>query len=165
LSNLAADDGTGGPQGGAHITFAFDAGDGNGGGPPAFQRIHGNFADYAWGDQGLDQIVTLLLNQFDQSVQHETLRAEDIEHLPTANVTKEQFENGVQCTTCMETFLENEEVVKLNCDHIFHHACIEPWLKRRNTCPICRKVVDPKEGKSKNSAAAPSQIIDIDELD
>jgi len=41
--------------------------------------------------------------------------------------------------------------------HIFHKACIEPWLQRKNTCPICRTTIDPSEWGPR--------IADIDELD
>lgn len=67
------------------------------------------------------------------------------------------MDNGTQCVTCMETFDIKENVAQLNCQHIFHRPCIEPWLKKHNTCPICRKEVNPKEWGPK--------ITDFDELD
>ena len=28
----------------------------------------------------------------------------------------------------------------LNCEHIYHPSCIDPWLsKRRNACPVCKR--------------------------
>jgi len=35
----------------------------------------------------------------------------------------------------------------LNCGHIFHSQCIVSWNKNHNTCPICRKNIDPEENK------------------
>ena len=29
-------------------------------------------------------------------------------------------------------------LVHLSCDHLFHAACLAPWLARSNTCPTCR---------------------------
>uniref|UniRef100_A0A915DNU6 RING-type domain-containing protein n=1 Tax=Ditylenchus dipsaci TaxID=166011 RepID=A0A915DNU6_9BILA len=143
----------------AHLTFRFDNGGGDGSeGAPIFQTLHGNLNDYAWGEGGIDHIVTQLLNQFEGG-REESIRAEDLSRIPMTEVTAKQVENGTQCATCMDTFALNEKVAKLDCQHIFHQPCIEPWLKKRNTCPICRQVVDPK-----NWSAKPS-INDLDELD
>uniref|UniRef100_A0A915N4I5 RING-type domain-containing protein n=1 Tax=Meloidogyne javanica TaxID=6303 RepID=A0A915N4I5_MELJA len=113
--------------------------------------------DYAWGTNGLDNILTALLNQVADQEQNTALRPEDIKRLPITKVTQEHCEKGTQCTTCMETFALDEEVAQLNCKHIFHKACIEPWLQRKNTCPICRTTIDPSEWGP--------HIADIDELD
>jgi len=138
----------------ARLTFHINN-DGVGG---IFQAFHGHPSDYAWGEGGIDAIVTQLLNQFDGN-QAEGVSNEDIARIPMSDVTDKQVENGTQCTTCMETFGKGEKVAQLDCQHIFHKPCIEPWLVRHNTCPICRQVVDPKKW-------GPEQrITDIDELD
>jgi hypothetical protein len=33
-------------------------------------------------------------------------------------------------------------VKKMPCDHCFHETCILPWLRERNTCPVCRCQVE-----------------------
>ncbi|KAI1718130.1 ring finger domain-containing protein [Ditylenchus destructor] len=129
---------------------------GDGEGSP-FQ-LHGNVNDYAWGEGGIDHIVTQLLNQFEGGPEQH-IRPEDLHRLPMTQVTQAQVDNGNQCATCMDTFKLNENVAQLECQHIFHRECIEPWLRKRNTCPICRSVVDPK-----NWGPSP-EIADIDELD
>ncbi|KAL3081252.1 hypothetical protein niasHS_012356 [Heterodera schachtii] len=135
-------------------------GDGGGGGaqPGGIFNIHGNLQDYAWGEHGLDNVLTALLNTFDGTQQQtRALRPEDIDKLPSAKVGPKHIENATQCTTCMEYFVLDETVAKLDCEHIFHPDCLKPWLARNNTCPICRKQIDP-------SKWGPS-ISDVDELD
>ena len=40
------------------------------------------------------------------------------------------------CTICMcETASEDYVTV---CGHHFHHACIVPWLERKECCPVCK---------------------------
>ncbi|KAM0942602.1 putative transcription factor C2H2 family [Dioscorea sansibarensis] len=51
---------------------------------------------------------------------------------------------GTSCAVCKEEFLlggeeEEEEVKRLPCSHCYHSECILPWLKERNTCPVCRR--------------------------
>lgn len=42
------------------------------------------------------------------------------------------------CAVCIESYKPEEVVTVLTCDHIFHKACIEPWLLERRTCPMCK---------------------------
>jgi hypothetical protein len=39
----------------------------------------------------------------------------DIPQLPMVKVDQERVDNGVQCTTCLETFTLDEKVAKLKC--------------------------------------------------
>lgn len=47
-----------------------------------------------------------------------------------------------ECTVCT-CFLKNAEIAKvLRCGHCFHENCLIPWLKLKNSCPVCRKTID-----------------------
>lgn len=59
-------------------------------------------ADYAWGEGGLDQIVTQLLNQFEGG--STPVDAKLLPNLPMTSVEQKHVDSGAQCTTCMETF-------------------------------------------------------------
>jgi len=45
------------------------------------------------------------------------------------------------CVICADLYKEEEFVIKLNCDHIFHKKCLIKWFEKDNTCPLCRNVV------------------------
>lgn len=51
------------------------------------------------------------------------------------------------CAICLELFDENSKVIQLNCDegHIFHAACLEKWVVKRQQCPLCRHTIAFKE--------------------
>ena len=43
------------------------------------------------------------------------------------------------CSICLEEFKSGDNIKKLNCTHIFHKECLEPWLNDNNrNCPMCR---------------------------
>ena len=46
------------------------------------------------------------------------------------------------CSICIELIEnDNNEIIKLNCNHVFHKDCLSPWLVNENTCPLCRQTV------------------------
>ena len=42
------------------------------------------------------------------------------------------------CAICIDGYKVGEVVTVLTCGHIFHKACIEPWLLEKRTCPMCK---------------------------
>ncbi|KAK1296317.1 E3 ubiquitin-protein ligase RING1 [Acorus calamus] len=42
------------------------------------------------------------------------------------------------CAVCKDEIPVAESVTKLPCSHFYHGDCILPWLKLKNTCPVCR---------------------------
>lgn len=62
-----------------------------------------------------------------------------LEEIPKASITAEDVTAQIQCAVCFEDYLLNEnDVRKLPCNHLFHEKCIFPWLKNNATCPVCR---------------------------
>tara|TARA_B100001094_G_scaffold315390_1_gene355336 strand:+ start:1867 stop:2358 length:492 start_codon:yes stop_codon:yes gene_type:complete len=43
-----------------------------------------------------------------------------------------------ECTICLEEYQENDELYQLQCDHYYHKECINDWLLKHQTCPLCR---------------------------
>jgi hypothetical protein len=57
------------------------------------------------------------------------------EDLPVAvDITNEQSE----CPICQEPFANGGGLSQMPCSHIYHTNCIESWLEKNRTCPICR---------------------------
>ncbi|KAL1342289.1 hypothetical protein HN51_028857 [Arachis hypogaea] len=47
---------------------------------------------------------------------------------------------GGGCIICLGDYKEIEMLRVLpGCGHVFHQACVDPWLMLHSTCPICRK--------------------------
>ncbi|XP_033226423.1 E3 ubiquitin-protein ligase RNF126 isoform X3 [Belonocnema kinseyi] len=100
--------------------------------------LMGNPGDYVWGRDGLDAIVTQLLNQMD-CTGPPPLPKKQIEEIPTTAVSQIQVDSKLQCSVCWEDFQLSEPVKQLPCQHFYHAPCIIPWLELHGTCPICRQ--------------------------
>ncbi|MBZ3881760.1 E3 ubiquitin-protein ligase RNF126 [Sciurus carolinensis] len=100
--------------------------------------LHSNPMDYAWGANGLDAIITQLLNQFENTGPPPADK-EKIQALPTVPVTEEHVGSGLECPVCKDDYALGESVRQLPCNHLFHNGCIVPWLEQHDSCPVCRK--------------------------
>lgn len=46
--------------------------------------------------------------------------------------------NLFECRICLEEIKQEEKIKAIDCAHIFHESCIDPWLRQKPNCPICR---------------------------
>lgn len=49
--------------------------------------------------------------------------------------------HGGECALCLEEYQKGEEVLKLQCSHLFHEECVGPWFAKSLLCPLCQKEV------------------------
>lgn len=87
--------------------------------------------------------LDVLLGQFmdnDISSESGTPAAKSvIENLQTVVMTQEDKEsNNTLCAICKDEISLDEQAKRLPCSHHYHGGCILPWLRIRNTCPVCR---------------------------
>ena len=47
----------------------------------------------------------------------------------------------VTCAVCLEDATEGALLKTLPCSHAFHPPCIDFWMRRADTCPVCRLVL------------------------
>ena len=69
-------------------------------------------------------------NQNHQNNQNQTI--EKIELTFTNNL------NNKNCSICLDEFNENEILFQLICNHYYHKKCINDWLRKNRSCPLCR---------------------------
>ena len=76
----------------------------------------------------------------------ESTSEEFINNLDEFTLDEEILKKNLQCSICLDDFEKGDKCIKLPCKedpHYFHSGCdkcsgIREWLKRKNTCPMCR---------------------------
>lgn len=59
--------------------------------------------------------------------------------------SKTAFTNGDDCCSiCLEDFDPELKYREMPCGHIFHIDCVDSWLEKRTTCPVCKGSVIEK---------------------
>mmetsp|Transcript_11885 Transcript_11885/g.19857 ORF Transcript_11885/g.19857 Transcript_11885/m.19857 type:complete len:421 (-) Transcript_11885:1309-2571(-) len=60
--------------------------------------------------------------------------------------TSEPLTSGLtsnSCSICLETYDPGDSIRTLPCLHQYHVECVDNWLKRNDTCPICKHSLSP----------------------
>ncbi|KAL7090543.1 hypothetical protein ACP275_12G047600 [Erythranthe tilingii] len=72
------------------------------------------------------------------------LLVDSVERIPKFTITRDEIVDtpgdGVSCSVCLQDFQLGETVRRLpQCHHMFHLPCIDTWLVRHGSCPLCRR--------------------------
>ncbi|KRY90041.1 E3 ubiquitin-protein ligase RNF13 [Trichinella pseudospiralis] len=96
-----------------------------------------------------------------QRLQRRRLTRRQLKKIPNRKFKK--GDEHEMCAICLEDFADGDKMRLLPCGHVYHCACVDPWLlKNRKVCPVCkRKVTDDGDDSDWDSAdeqpAAPSE--------
>ena len=58
---------------------------------------------------------------------------------PYKRVRFEEIPKGAECSIRMESFDENSVISQTTCGHYFNEDGLRNWVRRNDTCPMCRK--------------------------
>ncbi|KAG8745580.1 hypothetical protein FRC12_014513 [Ceratobasidium sp. 428] len=149
----------------------FSAGIGN---PGVGMGAHGDgrWGDYALNQEALDRIMTQLMEGNNPAP---VPAPEDmIASWPRTILTPGNPLENEDCAVCKDSFayippeadstassskdepVQPQEALTLPCKHSFHVDCIEPWVKVKGTCPVCRFELvsqDRRGGDNRNNEA------------
>ncbi|KAK7262998.1 hypothetical protein RJT34_30582 [Clitoria ternatea] len=72
------------------------------------------------------------------------LSGDSVEKIPKIIITSDKNVDasgeGVSCSVCLQDFQVGETVRSLpHCHHMFHLPCIDKWLIKHGSCPLCRR--------------------------
>nr|GMD85504.1 E3 ubiquitin-protein ligase RLIM isoform X2 [Ipomoea batatas] len=81
----------------------------------------------------------MLLALDENNHQHAGASMHQINGLPETTVQNENLEEA--CSICLENPTMGDTIRHLPCLHKFHKDCIDPWLQRRSSCPVCKSSI------------------------
>lgn len=62
-----------------------------------------------------------------------------VKSLPQFKFCREPTRYGSECVVCIDGFRQGQWCRRLpGCGHVFHRKCVDFWLVKVGTCPICR---------------------------
>ena len=86
----------------------------------------------------LREELHLLQANYDESEKKPKFTKLMRESLRNVYVDVEKIVSQPGCPVCSEDYTVGDNVTQLPCGHIYHNACVMPWLESKLTCPICR---------------------------
>lgn len=107
-------------------------------------------------------VVIFMFTVFTFYRQRMRLREIVVAHMTPAEIIRlpsraydEKTDRGDTCCICLEEYASGSQLTVLPCNHKFHPKCIDPWLARRRTCPMCKR--DPVA--SERTPLLPGEIV------
>ena len=64
---------------------------------------------------------------------------ENVEGVIERQESSSSIEN---CAICLENYSPEQEVILLECRHVFHKECGKKWFHDNSYCPFCRAAQD-----------------------
>ncbi|KAM3382133.1 hypothetical protein P3S68_007706 [Capsicum galapagoense] len=68
-----------------------------------------------------------------------------MQSLQRVNIPENESTN--ECSICIGSYMPGSESYSMPCSHNFHLDCIETWLLKNPSCPMCRYMLPPSEPK------------------
>ena len=98
------------------------------------------FLDRHSNDNAFENLLNLLMINDPNRDRNPCASAQVLKDLKRISLTDENIKeyNETNCSVCLTEYKVKENIIILNCMHVFHDECLMIWLKKRNTCPVCR---------------------------
>jgi hypothetical protein len=106
------------------------------------------YINYTEEDENNTFLETFINSTFENKAKYKkVISNSELEKLKPQKFNKiNETTTNIQCPILYYNFEENEEIIKLPCNHNYNCEAIIKWLSQEsNTCPVCRYEFDYKE--------------------
>jgi hypothetical protein len=92
--------------------------------------------------EAVSGFMNRVVRNLSTEIETNLMRSEVIRNRP--NYTVIRYKNmsnkkeHTSCPICFDDYTDNCVLSETECKHYFHEECLEKWMERNNTCPICR---------------------------
>ncbi|KAJ6008408.1 hypothetical protein N7540_012384 [Penicillium herquei] len=103
--------------------------------------------DAVYSQEELDRVISQLIDHNATGTAPPPAPTSAIHSLPRKKADQQMLgsDGKAECSICKDTVELGTEVAMLPCKHWFHFDCIEMWLTQQNTCPHCRRSINPTQ--------------------
>jgi len=121
---------------------------------------HGHGAAPGLDDAALAAYPTLLYSSSSEKEKDEETEGPRDGAGETAAAAGGSGSDAARCAVCLADYADGDELRRLpGCRHAFHRGCVDQWLRRRPTCPVCRAPPPPPlppQPAAKGAAGSPA---------
>lgn len=94
-----------------------------------------------------EELKKLPLEEFLAATGHASLGKGFEETWSNIDIGAQECKNDC-CAVCLVDYEQGDLVRPLPCNHRFHRACIDTWLRQRPVCPLCMQNIRRAKGKA-----------------
>ncbi|KAL3617980.1 hypothetical protein CASFOL_038302 [Castilleja foliolosa] len=92
---------------------------------------------------GFDATILFLSNTRRHNISDRSLATPHDVIVPGIKYRASDFPMMLDCAICLDSFREGDECRNLRiCKHLFHSKCVDRWIVKNPSCPVCRTRVD-----------------------
>ncbi|XP_075147324.1 E3 ubiquitin-protein ligase RNF181 homolog [Haematobia irritans] len=82
--------------------------------------------------------ILAIMNGIDMEIEVPEASKRAIAELPIHEITVDDDKGDLECAVCKQPAENGDQYKILPCKHEFHEECVLLWLKKANSCPLCR---------------------------
>lgn len=108
------------------------------GDPEMIRAMHSRNGGMAFIDPRVLQQMQQQQHQGQEETRNRGANSQQLASLPVKRIENDDEKCADNCAICLEPFKEGDSYKTLPCMHGFHSKCVDFWLRKNASCPMCK---------------------------